>query len=539
MQGYGPPHYTNVRDAVRDACRRDVPADNPTGLYRREFKVPRGWRGRRIVLHFGGAESALHVWVNGQPVGICKDSRLPAEFDVTEHVRHGRERARRVVVRWSDASYVEDQDQWWHAGIARGVSVARDRHRRRHRGRVRARRARTTTCRHGLLARPVDVGGERRTTGACALQLETPGGRTVVDRPLARHRPHAASPRRTRDPLRSPRPWSAEDPTLLPARGHAARRGRAATRRQLHASASGRVEIRDRQLLVNGAPMLHPRRQPPRLRRHRGRVVTREQMRADLVLMKQFSFNAVRTSHYPNDPYCSTSATSSASTWSTRRTSRPRVQLLALRRPAVRRRASSSAAAHGRARQEPPVRSSSGRSATSPATAPTTTRSPGGSAATTRRARCTTRARSCETGSGGQTRDRRALPDVPGDRRHRGVGRAATDDARPLILCEYSHAMGNCNGGLAEYWDAIESPRAAGRLHLGVGDHGLRQRADGAAARTAYGGDFGDEPNDANFCIDGMVWPDRAPHPALHSSSTSRNPCASRRSTPPPGASAS
>ena len=121
MQGFDRPIYTNYQMPFR-GFPPAVPDANPTGCYRTSFTVPDAWSTRRIVLHIGGAESALQIWVNGVEVGISKDSRLEAEFDVTEHVRFGEPNLlAAMVVRWSDASYVEDQDQWWHAGLHREV----------------------------------------------------------------------------------------------------------------------------------------------------------------------------------------------------------------------------------------------------------------------------------------------------------------------------------------------------------------------------------------------------------------------------------
>ena len=115
----GHPIYTNVQMPFAD-----VPDDNETGLYRRSFRVPRGWRDRPVVLHVGASEGVLHVLVNGAPVGIAKDARTPAEFDVSERVRHGAPNELVLcVVRWSDASFVEDQDQWWHAGLPRSIRL--------------------------------------------------------------------------------------------------------------------------------------------------------------------------------------------------------------------------------------------------------------------------------------------------------------------------------------------------------------------------------------------------------------------------------
>ena len=121
MQGFDRPIYTNVIMPF-DEFPPDVPEQNPTGCYRTTFDVPREWTDRRVVLHMGGADSALRLWVNGTEVGTSKDSRLEAEFDITLLVRFdGPNLLAAQVVRWSDASFVEDQDQWWHAGLHREV----------------------------------------------------------------------------------------------------------------------------------------------------------------------------------------------------------------------------------------------------------------------------------------------------------------------------------------------------------------------------------------------------------------------------------
>ena len=121
MQGYGKPHYTNVQMPFPHVPP-NVPEDNPTGVYRRQFAVPASWAGRHIVLHFGGCEGAMYVYLDGQPLGMDKDARTPTEFDITARVQPGAEHELVVVVtRWSDAAFVEDQDHWWQAGIQREV----------------------------------------------------------------------------------------------------------------------------------------------------------------------------------------------------------------------------------------------------------------------------------------------------------------------------------------------------------------------------------------------------------------------------------
>jgi beta-galactosidase len=121
MQGFGHRHYTNVQMPFPNVPP-DVPDENPTGIYRNTFCLPKNWQGRRVVLHFGGCEGALYVYVNGQPVSLSKDARTPAEFEVTELVRYDSPNELiAVVVQWSDASFVEDQDHWWQAGLQREV----------------------------------------------------------------------------------------------------------------------------------------------------------------------------------------------------------------------------------------------------------------------------------------------------------------------------------------------------------------------------------------------------------------------------------
>ncbi len=121
MQGYGHPHYTNVVMPFPN-LPPDVPDDNPVGVYRIIFSLPQGWSGRRVVLHFGGCEGALYAYLNGRPVGISKDSRTPAEFDVSSLLNmEGPNDLTVLVVQWSDASFLEDQDHWWQAGLQREV----------------------------------------------------------------------------------------------------------------------------------------------------------------------------------------------------------------------------------------------------------------------------------------------------------------------------------------------------------------------------------------------------------------------------------
>jgi beta-galactosidase len=484
MQGFGSPQYTNV---VMPFAERppQVPERNPTGLYRRSFTVPRAWRGRRVVLRFGGAEGVLHVVVNGEPVGIAKDSRTPAEFDVTELVRAGQNELLATVVQWSDASFVEDQDHWWQAGISRSVELYSP-------GSIEDVFVRADQDGRLVLDAP---GGSR----ACLVDA---GGRTVLSERLQQQRLEAR--------VRRPRPWSAEDPmlyTLVVESDDDEVSCRVGFRT---------VEVRDGRLLFNGRAIeIHG------VNRHdhddvRGRSVTRELMERDARLMKRFNVNAVRGSHYPNDPYwldlCDryglyvvdeTNVEAHAYYDEVCRDPRYAAAFLERTRNMVE-----------RDKNHPCVilwslGNESGYGPNHDA------------AAGWIRARDPSRPLHYE---GAIARDWSG-------------GRHATDvvcpmyasveeieawaerggDPRPLILCEYSHAMGNSNGGLADYFAAFERHGALqGGFVWEWVDHGIRRTDPRGRGYWAYGGDFGDEPNDANFCADGLVWPDRTPHPALN-----------------------
>ena len=500
MQGFGRPHYTNVVMPFASPPPT-VPEQNETGIYRRQFTVPRGWRSRPVVLHFGGVEGALYVLVNGEPVGIAKDSRTPAEFDISAIVRHdGPNELVAVVVRWSDASFVEDQDQWWHAGISRSVRLV------------------------SPSIRDVEV---RADMDGTLKVLASSGDVRVLDQRGRLAASGAIEAGVFTGEVRAPRLWSAEDPALY----------------TLEVTSEGEtvttgfgfrtIEIRDRHLLLNGEPVLIAG-----VNRHEhddthGRVISRESMERDVRLMKQFNVNAVRTSHYPDDPYwlelCDRfglyvvdEANIESHAFYNELCRDPRYRNQWVERVAN---------MVERDKNHPSIvfwslGNESGYGPNHDA------------AAGWVRARDESRPLHYEGAIAHDWSGGRAATDVVCPM-YADVGvieswaAARTDDPRPLILCEYSHAMGNSNGGLSDYFAAFERHDAlqGGFIWEWV-DHGIRQVDADGREYWAYGGDFGDVPNDANFCADGLVWPDRTPHPALHELKFLAQPV---RVTPSPG----
>ncbi len=554
------PHYTNVQMPFPGRLM-ELPEANPTGVYEREFELPPAWlAGRRIVLHVGAAESVLIPSVNGSEIGVSKDSHLAAEFDVTGLVKPGSNTIRLRVVKWSDATYVEDQDQWWHGGVTRSVYLYATP--RVHLADIRVSAGLAADMRTGTfeMVADVDFDGmpmeagwsvEARLGDSPPLEAVVPvanvgPGRRVSradSEPLSRHRselvgklvsvglggaekdewdrlaPQLKPPLDGRASVSVEVPdvlqWSAEQPHLYPFRVTLREPDGGTVEEAELRVGFRRIEIDGLRLLINGAAVLIRGVNRHDFDQHTGRVVSADSMRADLVAMKQFGFNAVRTSHYPNDPvfldltdelglYVIAEADIEAHAFIDQACNDPRYLAAWVDRAArmVRRDKNHASvilwslgnesghgpnhdAEAGYIRRYDPSRPLhyegcirwdwSSDQAVSDVTCP-------------------------------------MYPPISALVEHARSGR----QRHPLIMCEYSHAMGNSNGTLAEYWDAIESTDGLqGGFIWEWWDHGLVQRMPDGTTRWAYGGDFGDRPNDGNFCLDGLVWPDRRPKPAL------------------------
>ncbi|MFC9699373.1 glycoside hydrolase family 2 TIM barrel-domain containing protein [Streptomyces sp. NPDC056943] len=550
------PRYTNVRMPF-NTHPPQPPAHNPTGLHRRGFDLPTEWEGRRIVLHVGAAESVLLVRVNGQDVGMSKDSHLAAEFDITGAVRPGSNELLLTVVKYSDASFIEDQDQWWHGGITRDVylystppTYLADVHaiadydpatgdgtltlRVDTAGpgaglpdeplRVRVRAA----GQQGEQAVPVRQQGEMPRSLPpeladvdvfglfCAAAAGLPVPEPLVDVP--RHI-HAAMfpPPAGRVSLTFAAPqvaaWSAEAPALHDVTVDLlGSDDRVVDSTRLRVGFR-RVEVRGQDFLVNGRRVwiqgvnrhdFHPRT---------GRTLTREQIAGELALLKRFNINAIRAAHYPNQPelldladeygfYVFDEANIEAHDFATTLCDDPRYLsafLDRVSRMVLRDKNHPSIVAWS-------LGNESG-SGTNHDAAAAWVRSYDPS----RPLHYEGAVRS-DWHTGHHQTDI-VCPMYPTIDAIQGYARHPRAD-RPLIMCEYQHAMGNSNGSFADYWDAIRStPGLQGGFIWELWDHGLDPDGDG---RYRYGGDFGDEPNDGNFCADGLLFPDGTPHPAMY-----------------------
>lgn len=526
MQGFDTPIYTNVTYPII-VNPPFVPVENPTGCYSLTFDVDDQWleSGQTRII-FDGVNSAFYLWCNGEWVGYSQDSRLPAEFDLTAVLRPGTNRLAVMVLRWCDGSYLEDQDMWRMSGIFRDVSLQHKPH--THIADYHYITELNADYDRAKLQVEVVLGGEAFADCEVALTLwqgdesvatatARPGSAVVDERGNWAERLNVTLP------VDSPALWSAETPALY--RLTISLRDGQGNLLEAEACDVGfrRVEISNGLLIVNGQPLLI--RGVNRHEHHpeNGQVMDEATMRRDIELMKQHNFNAVRCSHYPNHPlwyrlcdryglYVVDEANieTHGMVPMSRLADDPRWL------PAMSERVTRMVQ---RDRNHPSIiiwslGNESGHGAnhdalyrwikTTDPTRPVQYEGGGANTAATDIV-CPMYARVDQD---------QPFPAVPKWSIKKWIG--MPDETRPLILCEYAHAMGNSFGGFAKYWQAFRShPRLQGGFVWDWVDQALTKKDDSGQAFWAYGGDFGDKPNDRQFCLNGLVFPDRTPHPAL------------------------
>lgn len=551
MHGFDKPIYTNVVYPF-PLNPPKVPDDNPTGCYRTYFSLPKEWEGRRIFLHFEAVDSAFFAWVNGHPTGYSQDSRLPAEFEITEFCHPCGSDQRNClavqVMRWSDGSYLEDQDHWWLSGIHRDVhllakpkvfiadyffvsNLAEDFSFADVQVEVKV----DTTAMN--FESPIETGnwfkaaedkfiadftieaeifdteswymsnGNVNLTSTNVARLELTSNVDYVLGFVGYH---------LNGKLQAPNLWTAEKPnlytlviTLKDASG------------TILDCESCQIGIRQiskapKQLLVNGQPVMirgvNRHEHHPRL----GKTNLEACMVQDLVLMKQNNINAVRNSHYPQHQrwyeLCDLFGVymideANIETHGFHLSSNVKHPTMEL-----------SWAASMLDRVIGMVERDKNHACIISWSLGNESSYGANHAALAGWVRGKDSTRLLHYEGGGS---RTSSTDIvcPMYMRVWDIVKIAQDpsEQRPLILCEYSHAMGNSNGNIHEYWEAIDSTFGLqGGFIWDWVDQGLLKEGEDGCKHWAYGGYFGDIPNDLNFCLNGIMWPDRSPHPAMH-----------------------
>jgi beta-galactosidase len=549
------PIYTNTQMPF-DQLPPSVPLDNPTGIYEREFSLPSSWKNKRVVLSIGGFESLAILTINGREVGVAKDSRLASEFDITDFITNGSNKVQIRVVKWSDSTFIEDQDQWWHGGITRSVKLFATEYVFIERlyatpGLEKNNKVGTLNIRaHINSINEEEIAGYRLKVKVIGVK-GAEASATVTNRKAPNWTQKSATEKQAGDDffhatywdgnmpkdkyqaylatepiipgplelsIKVPKasPWSAESPSLYDVEYQLIDPSGQVIEVTTQRIGFRSVEIKGCDLLVNGARVMIYGINRHDFNRRSGRVLSRELMRQDLLELKRWNFNAIRTSHYPNDPafldlcdelgfYVVGEANIESHAFQNtlcddqkylnawvdrvarmiqRDIHHPSVILWSLGNESGS--GINHRAAGAYARSFDPTRPLHYEGAI--------------------RGNWTT----------GHDITDVVVPMYPDISAIISYAKSKKAD-RPLIMCEYSHAMGNSNGALAEYWQAIHSlPALQGGFIWEMWDHGLDQRLEDGTIRSAYGGDFGEAKHDGNFCCDGMFFPDRSPKPALN-----------------------
>ena len=531
LNGYGYPIYTNVTYPFPKNPPYIPHDDNPTGCYRHTFDIPADWDGRRIILHFESGLAAMHIWVNGEKVGYSQGTKTAVEFDITPYVKQGGNLLAIEGYRWCDGSYLEDQDFWRLSGFDRGVKV------------YAVGKARIADM--FVVADLDDTYTNGIYNATVTLQnVESAPFRGFIEVSLLKTRYNYQKGVLECDKavtkfaravkvdangsldidfsrtLGNITAWSHEDPklytTLVTLRDY---RG-AVLESTLCNTGFRKVEIRDAQLLLNGKPLMI---NGVNIHEHNpatGHVINKELMTRDIYLMKQHNINAVRTSHYPQPTEwydlcdihgillvdeanieahgCGTGYHSSYPNFHPSH----RAEWKAAHHDRVQ-------AMVERDKNHPSVilwsmgnESSDGEVY--------------GEMYEWIHQRDKTRFVQLEQGYSGPHTDI-SCPMYPEINDFRAW--AERKDARkPYIMCEFAHAMGNSTGNLREFFDIMKGhPHMQGGFIWDWVDQGIDAVGENGKHYWAYGGDFGATmyPHDENFCCNGLVSPDRTPHPGL------------------------
>ncbi len=522
LKGYGTPIYTNVKFPY-PAEPPYIKRDNPVGSYRKEFEIPKNWKKKQIFLHFDGVQSAFYVWVNGKKVGYSQGSMTPAEFNITEYVDHGRNVIAVKVFRWSDGSYLEDQDFWRLSGIYRDVYLlARDD------VNIRDFFVKTdldTDYKDATLTVEYKVKNytdKRQRQVHIDMELYDRAGNLVLSDKLSspkRIEPGQEIMLQAIREIENPDKWSAEHPNLY--RLDIKLLDKRDRINEVISTKIGfrKVEIKSGQLLVNGVAIDFRGTNRHEIDPDNGRVVSKELMIEDIRLMKQHNINAVRTSHYPNSPLwyklcdqygiylwdeanieChqlrNSGIIADNADWKKAHIERGmRMVHRDKNHPSVIVWSMGNESGYGQnfVALEDEIRKAD----------PTRLVHYEDSKLSRKYTKTNTPASACDIISNMYSSPEQLIK----------FHEAYFD--RPVILCEYSHAMGN-NGGISDYWEVIHKyPRLQGGFIWDWVDQGLRKKNEQGEEFFAYGGDFGDEPNSGNFCLNGLVYPDRRVSPAL------------------------
>jgi beta-galactosidase len=519
FNGHDVPIYVNVPYEWTYTPKPPVvPKDyNPVGSYVKIVKLDGAFiKDKEVFINFGAVKSAMYLWVNGDFVGYSQGSKTPAEFNITEFVKKGNNKIAVQVYRWSDGSYLECQDFWRVSGIERDVFLHA-----RPKAFIRDFFAHTNLTQDYKdgdfrLKVELETHAKDRNKYGLSVELLDQAGEVIYqnDRKVSFPGKDSIHELRFNKRIKTPLQWTAETPNLYKLRLTLKYKDQV-LEVVSHDIGFRTAEVRNGQFLVNGKPVLIKG-----VNRHEhdpvtGHVISKKSMEQDILLMKQHNINTVRTSHYPNDPYwyelCNkfglyvideANIESHGMGYAPERTLGNNALFMKSHLDRIERMVE-------RDKNHPSIIMwSMGNEA--------------GDGKNFKAAydwikeRDFSRPVHYERALRGSNTDI-YCPMYPSVKSIENYGKEGF--GKPLIMCEYSHAMGNSNGNLQDYWDVIEKyDNLQGGSIWDWVDQGILQRHEDSTEYYAYGGDFGPEgtPSDGNFCINGLVGPARELHPAIY-----------------------
>lgn len=507
LNGYGDAIYSNNGYPWRTQFRPEPPfveeRNNYTGSYRKMVTVPADWKGERIYLHVGSATSNLMVWVNGKFVGYSEDSKVSAEFDLTKYLTPGKENLIAMqVMRWCDGSYLEDQDFWRFTGIAREVYLY----------------ARPEAHIADLFITPDLVNNYQDGTLEVKLNAVGAKGETVMFSLKDKEGKEVAAQTakvggngevKVNFDIKNPLKWTAETPNLYTLYT-TLMDGKQVAEVVPQRVGFRKVEIKNAQVLVNGQPVLFKGANRHELDPVTGYVVSMDRMLEDIRVMKELNINAVRTCHYPNDPrwyeLCDIYGIYMVAEANIESHGMGYGDKTLAKEPTYEK-------AHLE-RNESNIKIYKNH----PSIIFWSVGNEAGYGPNFEKAYDLVKAydpsRPCQYEQAGQNGKTDIFCPMYYD--YGGCDKYSQgDNPRPLIQCEYAHAMGNSMGGFKEYWDMVRKyPKYQGGFIWDFVDQGLRVKNKQGKTIYAYGGDFGRYPtSDHNFNCNGIINPDRKPNP--------------------------
>ncbi|WP_027125946.1 glycoside hydrolase family 2 [Gelidibacter mesophilus] len=518
VEGFGVPIYVNATYPFQKGPLNppEIPdGDNPVGSYKRTFDVPNDWNGKDLFIHFGAVKSAFYIWINGKKVGYSQGSKLPAEFNVTDFVKPGKNTVALEVYRWSDGSYLECQDFWRISGIERDVYLYA-------RPKIQladyfAKAGLENNYTDGVFDLSVNLksSDSKKQSGSIAVELSKNNQSVYTNSANFELAPDTKKSFTFNKILPKVKTWSAEIPDLY-VLDIVVKDKKGNVLEAISKKVGFRTsEVKDGNYLLNGKPILFKG-----VNRHEhdpdtGHVISREDMLRDVQIFKEYNINAVRTAHYPNDPYfyelCDeygiyvvdeANIESHGMGYALDRTLANNPEWLEAHLQRVNRMVE--------------------RDKNHPSIVIWSLGNEAGNGYNFYQAYLSAK-RIDDTRP---VQHERAVHEwntdlfVPMYATPADVEAYAKDDRRtkPLVQCEYAHAMGNSMGGFKEYWDLYEKyDKLQGGFIWDYVDQGLRIERNGREI-FAYGGDFGPEgtPSDNNFLLNGLVQADRTPNPHIH-----------------------